>query len=161
MNPNRVDLLIDLTYGVLILVSIVLIVVVQFGIGIGFGVGVIVSYLIHVTWKMARFDPEWMTREVTEKIEETVTREVTESVGERVAREVSKDVEEKVAQEVTESIEETVTEEITPITHKLEEVDERLDRRPRADEVEAQVDELATGGEGAGREETAEEEDSP
>ena len=78
MNPNRVDFLIDLAYGVLLFFAIVLIVYVGTGIGIAFGLGALVSYIIHVGWKMARFDPQWMTEQMTESIEETLTDEVTE-----------------------------------------------------------------------------------
>ena len=105
MNPNRVDFLIDLAYGVLLFFAIVLIVYVGTGIGIAFGLGALVSYIIHVGWKMARFDPQWMTEEVAENIEETITEEVTESVGEKVTEEVT--------EEVTESVGEKVTQEVT------------------------------------------------
>lgn len=92
MNPRRVDYIIDLVYGVLILVAIVFIIVVEASIGVAFGVGVLLSYLVHVAWKMARFDPEWMTREVTENIEQTISEEIDEvterleEVNERVDR---------------------------------------------------------------------------
>lgn len=150
MNPNRVDFFIDAAYGLLIFISIVLIVSLGTAIGIAFGLGALISYIIHVGWKMARFDPEWMTKEVTENIEETLTEEVTESVSEKVTEEVSEDVEEKVAQEVTESVEEKVAQEVTKnvqealseeidsIIRQLEEVHERIDRRPRTDEIDNQ-----------------------
>lgn len=139
MTPHRVDFLIDVAYGLLIFVSILLIVVIQTSVGIAFGVGVLVSYIIHVAWKMARFDPEWMT----EQIEETITQEVTETVGERVSKEVTRDVEEKVTQEVRASVAETLSAEITPIAAELEEVNERIDRRPRADEIDEEVETMA------------------
>jgi uncharacterized phage infection (PIP) family protein YhgE len=178
MNPNRVDFLIDLAYGVLLFFAIVLIVYVGTGIGIAFGLGALVSYIIHVGWKMARFDPQWMTEQVTESIEETLTEEVTESVGEKVTEEVTQNVEETVTEEVTETVgekvteevtetvgekvteevaqnvEETVTEEVTEsveatlsedidsIIDRLEEVNERIDRRPRKDEIEESVGEV-------------------
>ena len=59
-------------------VSIVLIIVVETRTGVAFGLGVLVSYAIHVAWKMARFDPEWMTEEVTENVEDTLTQEIDE-----------------------------------------------------------------------------------
>jgi divalent metal cation (Fe/Co/Zn/Cd) transporter len=169
MNPNRVDFLIDLAYGVLLFFSIVLIVYVGTGIGIAFGLGALVSYVIHVGWKMARFDPQWMTEEVAENIEETiteevtesvgekvteeVTEEVTESVGEKVTREVTENVEEQVAQEVTESVEATLSEDIDSIIDRLEEVNERIDRRPRTEEVEKRVAETAEAREDDDRDE--------
>ena len=127
MNPNRVDFLIDIAYGVLLLVSIVLIVSVGTGIGIAFGLGALVAYIVHVTWKMARFDPQWMEFEVAEK------------VGEQVAQEVTQNVEETVAQEVTQNVEATLSEDIDSIIDRLEEVNERIDRRPRKDEIEESV----------------------
>ena len=155
MNPSRVDFIIDLAYGVLLFLAIVLIVTAGTGIGIAFGLGALVAYIIHVGWKMARFDPEWMSKEVTENIEETLTEEVTETVGEKVTEEVTESVEEtvteEVTEEVTESVEENVTqevsenveralsEEIGTIIDQLEEVNERIDRRPRKDEIGEQV----------------------
>jgi len=35
---------------------------------------VILAWIVHVVWKMARFDPEWMSRAVEEKVEETVDK---------------------------------------------------------------------------------------
>lgn len=107
MNPYRVDYLIDLAYGVMIFVAIVLIVVVETRVGVAFGAGVLVSYAIHVTWKMARFDPEWMTTEVAASVEETLIQEVDD------------------------------------LNAQLEELNKRIDRRPRANEIETQADGLA------------------
>ncbi|KMT45808.1 hypothetical protein EL22_27460 [Halostagnicola sp. A56] len=104
MNPSRVDFLVDLAYGLMIFVSVVLFNFVGTRVGIAFGLGVMISYVIHVVWKMARFDPEWMTKEVTQNVEDTLTREVDEVID------------------------------------KLETVNERVDRRPRAEEVEETVD---------------------
>lgn len=117
MNPRYVDAVVDLTYGVLIFVSIALIVRVGTGIGLAFGFGVLVSYAIHVVWKMARFDPDWMTTAVEERIEETVEQ----------------------------SIEESVRQEVEPIHDQIETVEHRVDRRPREDEVEEMIDETADG----------------
>lgn len=143
MNPNRVDFIIDLAYGVLLFLAIVLIVTAGTDIGIAFGLGALVAYIIHVGWKMARFDPEWMSKEVTENIEETLTEEVTETVEETVTEEVTESVEETVTEEVTESVEENVeralSAEIGTIINQLEEVNERIDRRPRKDEIGEQV----------------------
>ncbi|SFC17280.1 hypothetical protein SAMN05444422_105120 [Halobiforma haloterrestris] len=100
MNPRRVDAIIDLGYGVLIFVSILLIVSVGTLVGLAFGLGVLVSYALHVAWKMARFDPDWMTRTVEEAVEETV--------GEQV----------------------------DAVQERIETVDQRIDRRPREDEIE-------------------------
>lgn len=80
MNPSRIDAIIDLAYGVLIFVSVVLIVIEGTRVGVALGLGVLVSYALHVIWKMARFDPEWMTREV----EATVEEAVEQSIGEQV-----------------------------------------------------------------------------
>lgn len=111
MNPSQVDALVDLTYGALIFVSIVLIAFVGTEIGAAFGFGVLVSYAVHVVWKMARFDPEWMTQEVTE--------------------------------EVTETVERTVEEQLVEIGNQLEEVNERIDRRPKSEEFDERIEEVA------------------
>ena len=118
VNPNRVDFIVDLAYGLMIFVAVVLLAYTGTTIGIAFGLGVLVSYVIHVAWKMARFDPNWMTEEVTENIEETLREEVEEvisqleAVNDRVdrrprAEEVEKTVGETV-QKVSEDVEETV-----------------------------------------------------
>lgn len=111
MNPRRVDYVIDLAYGLMIFVSVILIISVGTGVGVAFGVGVLISYAIHVAWKMARFDPEWMTKEVTESVETTLTQEIDEVID------------------------------------RLEEVNERVDRRPRADEIEDRVGRAADASE--------------
>ncbi|MCY4731825.1 hypothetical protein KY092_14795 [Natronomonas gomsonensis] len=190
MNPSRVDFMVDMAYGLLLLVAIVLIATGSTGIGIAFGLGALVSYAVHVAWKMARFDPDWMTKEVTENIEESlteevsenvgekvteevtesveekvteevtenvgekVTQEVTENVGEKVTQEVTESVEEKVAeevtqevtQEVTENVEQTLSEEIDTIVDQLEAVNQRIDRRPRKEELDAEEVEAAADG---------------
>jgi shikimate kinase len=148
MNPNRVDFLVDLAYGVLILFSVGLILALGTNVGVAFGIGALVSYVVHVVWKMARFDPEWMTREVTEKVEETLTEEVTEEVTEsveeavttEVAEEVTEKVEQTVTEEVTENVERTLSEEVDDIIAQLEQVNQRVDRRPRADEIEGMTE---------------------
>lgn len=146
MNPNRVDFFVDLAYGVVILLSVALILIVGTGVGVAFGIGTLVSYAIHVVWKMARFDPEWMTREVTEKVEETLTEEVTESVEqtvtEEVAEEVTESVEQTVTEEVTENVERTISDEMNDIIEQLERVNQRVDRRPRTDEIDDMQREL-------------------
>ena len=69
VSPARVDALTDLAYGALIILSIVLIATLPvFNVAIAFGIGVFASYVIHVVWKMARFDPDWMTREVADQV---------------------------------------------------------------------------------------------
>jgi len=112
VNPSRIDSVVDLAYGGLILLSVVLIVTHGTAVGIAFGLGVLVASVVHVGWRMARFDPAWMTEAVTENIEETITEEVTETVGDEVTDEGT----ENVAVEVTESVEESLTEEIETLT---------------------------------------------
>lgn len=172
MNPNRVDSLVDLSYGLLIFAAVALMVVVGTQTGIAFGLGVLVSYALHVVWKMGRFDPEWMTREVAQRVEEDLSEDVTESVEQSVtetveesvaedvaesveesvaedvaesveaniAEDVAKNVEESVADQVSDTVEETISEEVEDVREKVEEVNERVDRRPRTDEVEAAVE---------------------
>ncbi|PSP37276.1 hypothetical protein BRC71_09840 [Halobacteriales archaeon QH_7_65_31] len=112
MNSNQIDFLTDLTYGLLLFAAIVFIAVGDRAAGIAFGVGVLVSYTIHVGWKMARFDPDWMAKEVTENLEESVAEEVSENVSEEVSKNVEETVTESVEETVTESVEETVTESV-------------------------------------------------
>ncbi|AUX10508.1 hypothetical protein AArcSl_2897 [Halalkaliarchaeum desulfuricum] len=112
MKPGRVDFFVDLAYGLLIFLAVVFIFTGETTIGIAFGLGALVSYAIHVTWKMARFDPDWMTKEMTENIEETLTEEMTENVGEMVTEEVGDMVTEEVGEKVTEEVGEKVTEEV-------------------------------------------------
>jgi hypothetical protein len=111
MKPRRVDYLTDLAYGAIIFVSVLLIIVVRNEIGIAFGLGVLVSYAIHVGWKMARFDPEWMSQEVAENVEETLSEDIDEVID------------------------------------RLEAVNERVDRRPRTDEIQEAVDDMSEGDE--------------
>ena len=92
MHPARVDSLVDLAYGVLILAAIVPMVVVTTRVGIAFGIGVFLAYATHVVWKMARYDPEWMTREVAQQVEEAVSKEVTGAVEDTVEETVEKAV---------------------------------------------------------------------
>ncbi|PSQ58344.1 MAG: hypothetical protein BRD23_07180 [Halobacteriales archaeon SW_9_67_25] len=106
MHPARVDSLVDLAYGVLILAAIVLMVVVTTRVGIAFGIGVFLAYATHVVWKMARYDPEWMTREVAQQVEDELSEEVTAAVSE----EMTETVEEAVSKEVTGAVEDTVEE---------------------------------------------------
>lgn len=68
MSPRRVDLTVDIVYGVVISAAVVLILV--------------------IGWKMGRFDSDWMTREVAERVEETVTEEVEATVGNTVSEKV-------------------------------------------------------------------------
>jgi len=147
MKSSRVDFLTDLAYGGLIFLSVVLIVTAGTEIGVAFGFGVLVSYVVHVGWKMGRFDPEWMSKEVKENIEETITEEVSENVSEKVTDEMTENVEQKVAEEVTENVEETLSEEIDSVIDKVDEVNERVDRRPREEDIEKQGDEVSKKGE--------------
>ncbi|PSQ51695.1 hypothetical protein BRD20_10625, partial [Halobacteriales archaeon SW_8_65_20] len=122
MNSNQIDFLTDLTYGLLLFAAIVFIAVGDRAAGIAFGVGVLVSYTIHVGWKMARFDPDWMAKEVTENLEESVAEEVSENVSEEVSKNVEETVTESVEETVTESVEETVTESVEEtVTESVEE----------------------------------------
>jgi len=109
VSPARVDALTDIAYGALIALSIVLIATLNVNdIGVAFGIGVFASYVIHVVWKMARFDPDWMTREVADQ----VGKEVEKSVGETVNKEVEKSVGETVNKEVEKTVGDTVSKEV-------------------------------------------------
>jgi hypothetical protein len=62
--------------------AVTLILVVVTGVGVAFGLGALLSYAIHIGWKMSRLNPDWMTREVAERVEETVDEEMAEAIGE-------------------------------------------------------------------------------
>lgn len=114
MNPRRIDAIIDLAYGALIFVSVVLIVVEGTRVGLALGLGVLVSYALHVIWKMARFDPEWMTQEVEETVEEAVEQSIGEQVD-AVQRQIET-VDERIDRrpredEIEDLLEETVADE--------------------------------------------------
>ena len=111
LNPARVDAAIDLAYGALILVAIALIATVEFGIGIAFVVGVFSAYVLHVVWKMARFDPDWMTSVVEDAVDDAMGDSVERAVDERVATQVD----------------ETVGDQLDTVQAQVEAVDDRLD----------------------------------
>lgn len=139
MNPSRVDSLVDLAYGLLIMVSVGLIVVVGNVVGLAFGFGVLTSYIIHVVWKMARFDPDWMSRAVKETVEETVDETVEKAVGDTVDETVEKAVGDTVEETVGETVGETVEKAV-------------------GEKVERTVDETVEAAVGEAVEETLEEE---
>jgi len=156
LNPVRVDAAVDLAYGALILLAIALIATVEFGIGIAFGLGVFSAYVVHVVWKMARFDPDWMTAVVEDAFDQTVTETVEEAVDETMADTVDETVEEAVADTVDETVTDTVADtveeavdetvgqqvaarlgdQLDTVQAQVEAVDNRLDDRPREDRVE-------------------------
>lgn len=118
MNPARVDLIVDLTFGLLIFVAVVLVVVGGSTIGIGFGAGVLVSYMVHVGWKMSRFDPDWMSRQVAGQVEEAVSEEIENTVEVTIGKEIdvaAKQVEETLTEEVSETVKKTVSEEMNDL----------------------------------------------
>ncbi|MFW6436181.1 MAG: hypothetical protein ACOCYZ_00940, partial [Halococcoides sp.] len=92
MKASRVDFIVDLSFGALIFVSIGIILVAETSVGIAFGLGALVTYVIHVGWKMARFDPDWMTRDVAERVQESVSETVSEEVEQTVEKTVSDEV---------------------------------------------------------------------
>lgn len=117
LNPVRVDALVDLAYGTLIALSIALIATIDTSVGIAFGVGVFASYVVHVVWKMARFDPDWMTKVVEESMDEAIEKRVGETV------------------------ERSVGDRLGEVEARVEAVDDRVDRRPREEEVERLIGE--------------------
>jgi len=148
MNPSRVDFVIDLAYGVLLFAAIGLFMLVGSSVGVAFAIGVLLSYILHVVWKMARFDPEWMTREVAETVaqtvdetvEQTVDKEVSETVEKTVAETVDKEVTATVEKTVDQTVEKTISKEVSDVIEQLEAINDRVDRRPRVDEVEQTIE---------------------
>ena len=127
MNPARADALVDLAYGGLIAVSIVLIATVNTNIGIAFGVGVFAAYVVHVVWKMSRFDPEWMTRTVEEAVEEQIEATMGETVEDTVEQTVEATMEESVEESMEETVERTVSDRLDEVQTRVESLDERVD----------------------------------
>ena len=125
LNPIRVDALVDLAYGTLIALSIVLIATADTTVGIAFGMGVFASYVIHVIWKMARFDPDWMTQAVQETVEEMV--------------------DETIEDRASETVERTIGDQLGEMQAQVEAIDKRVDRRPREDEVAELIDNSVEG----------------
>jgi hypothetical protein len=123
LNPARVDALVDLAYGSLIALSVALIATLDTNVGIAFGVGVFASYIVHVVWKMARFNPDWMTQAVQETVEESI--------------------DETIEQRVEEALEPTLEGQLDEMQTQIEAIDERVDRRPREDERREPIDESA------------------
>ena len=152
MNPSRVDSIVDLIYGLLIAVSVGLIVVAGNAIGLAFGFGVLVSYVLHVVWKMARFDPNWMTTAVKETVEETVNetveKTVDETVGETVEKTVGETVEKTVGETVEQKVDETVEQKVGETVEKTvdETVEQKVDETVEKT-VEEQIASESAGGE--------------
>jgi len=167
LNPARVDAIIDLAYGALIILSVGLIAVLDTAVGLAFGIGVFSSYVLHVVWKMARFDPDWMTKAVEQTVGETVEKQVEDvqtqveetveqTVGETVEEQVE-DVQTQVEETVEQTVGETVEEQVEDVQTQVEEtveqtvgetveeqveaVNERINRRPREDELEEIIEE--------------------
>jgi len=134
VNPARADALVDLAYGGLIAVSIVLIATVNTNVGVAFGVGVFAAYVVHVVWKMARFDPDWMTRTVRETVEETMEETVGDTVEESMEETVEESIEESM-DETVEAVEQTMGEQLDEVQARVESLDERVERNGRADET--------------------------
>lgn len=161
MDGYRTDAFADIGYGGLFVVAIGLMVVVGIQTGITFGLGAFLAYAIHVGWKMSRLDPQWMTTEAVEAVEEAVTEKVTQEVSESVEKQVGetvaesmdkemsgtvmKSVEKKVTESVDKTVaetdEETVSNEVTQIAEKVDEVNERVERRPRRSRGDYRQDE--------------------
>lgn len=108
MKPQHVDAAVDFVYGLLILLAVVLIMIQGTQVGIAFGMGVFVAYVTHVAWKMGRFNPEWMTKEVKDTVEKTVDDVVQDSVEDTVKNTVEDTVKGTVDDAVKDTVEETV-----------------------------------------------------
>jgi len=140
LNPARVDAAVDLAYGGLILLAIVLIATVEFGIGIAFGVGVFSAYVLHVVWKMARFDPDWMTSVVEDAVSDSVERTVDDTVEQAVEDSMEQAVDDTVEQAVEDSMEQTMDDTVEQVVDErvATQVDETIG--DQLDTVQAQVE---------------------
>lgn len=113
MTFDKIDIYVDLTYGVLIASGMVAMIFLNnYLAAVAYGFGVLLSYCVHIGWRMARFDPdvaEQIEERVEETVEDTVQQTVEENVEETVEETVEKSVEESV-DEMQEQVEETVEE---------------------------------------------------
>lgn len=84
MTFSRIDLYVDLSYGVLLLIGITAMVLLQeYLAAVTFGVGLIIGYAVHIGWRMARFDPQ-SRNAFEESMEEVVEDQVEESVEDAI-----------------------------------------------------------------------------
>jgi len=145
VNPSRVDTIVDLIYGLLIAVSVGLIVVAGNAIGLAFGFGVLVAYILHVGWKMARFDPDWMTRAVKGTVEETVDETVGQTVEGTVEEKVDETVDETVQEKVDETVADTVGEAVDETVEETVPVEKTSGEQSPGDGTDAETDRKANG----------------
>jgi len=146
LNPARVDAAIDLAYGGLILLAIVLIATVEFGIGIAFAVGVFSAYLLHVIWKMARFDPDWMTSVIEDAVDDSMEQVVEDTMEQAVEDTMEQAVEDTMERAMDDSVtaavddrvatqvDETIGDQLDTVQAHVEAVDDRLDGGDRTSE---------------------------
>ncbi len=83
MQPDTADVIADLAYGGLLFAAVVILALYQSIVpAVTFSLGVLLAYAVHVWWKMARYDPEWMTRaEVEDHIEAEVEDQIDDAQG--------------------------------------------------------------------------------
>lgn len=81
-DPRTVDIAADACYGVLFMSGISVLLFGPTMTGFGFVVGAMLAYAVHVAWKMARFDPEWMT--TSDEIESEIEDKVEDEVDQRL-----------------------------------------------------------------------------
>jgi len=137
LNPSRVDAAIDLAYGGLILLAVALIATVEFGIGIAFAVGVFSAYVLHVVWKMARFDPDWMTSVVEDAVDDSMEQAVEDTMERAMDDSVAAAVDDRVATQV----DETIGDQLDTVQAHVEAVDDRLDSATGEDRTSESTDE--------------------
>lgn len=104
MNIRQItDLHVDISYGILLFIGLGAIMLFQDVLpAVTFGIGIMLSYIVHFAWRMARFDPDRR-----DELAETVESQVEESIDEQV-----ESVQESVEDTVKETVEETVEEKI-------------------------------------------------
>lgn len=66
MKPHAIDLLTDVMYGMLLVVSLLFLYYGNPVMGGAFGTGALLSWGLHLFWKMARYDPNWMKKAIKE-----------------------------------------------------------------------------------------------
>lgn len=114
INTDVVDMYVDLSYGVLLIIGIsTMILMNEYLVAVAFGTGIMLGYAVHVGWRMARFDPEAASRieqAVDEKVEahvDDMREDVEKTVEDTVEEEVGQ-AQEEIEDAVEEAVEETV-----------------------------------------------------
>ncbi len=91
-----------------------------------------------------------MGEEVAKKVSDDVEEKVAEKVTDDVEEKVTENVEASMSKEIAENVEGLLSEEVESIIRQLEEVNDRIERRPSREEIRADLAEEGASGERPG-----------